>query len=153
MNTHIGRFAGLAGLVLLLTFRAFAEAPAGRYTVAGGTVHDGMTKLTWQQTPPSTTYTWASAKTYCAGVGTTLGGSGWRLPTLKELLTLTDFSYSVMGSAFDPVAFPSPQPTSYWSASRSVFASSSAWVASFSSGGSNPTAADASKPYSVRCVR
>jgi hypothetical protein len=153
MNAHIGRFVGLAGLVFLLSFRASAGAPAGRYTASGGTVYDGMTKLTWQQTPPSTTYTWASAKTYCASVGTTLRGSGWRLPTIKELLTLTDFSYSVMGSAFDPVAFPSPQPALYWSASRSAFASSSAWVAGFSSGGSDPTAVDASKPCSVRCVR
>jgi hypothetical protein len=55
------------------------------YTAAGGTVYDAKTKLTWQQTVSSSMYTWADAKTYCAGVGTSLGGTGWRLPREQEM--------------------------------------------------------------------
>ena len=59
-----------------------------RYTTAGGTVYDTKTKLTWQQAISSSTYTWADAQTYCAGVSMSLGGTGWRLPTLVELKTI-----------------------------------------------------------------
>jgi hypothetical protein len=63
--------------------KADANAPAGRYTIAEGTVYDTKTMLTWQQTIPTRQYYWADAKTYCgsATVSSALGGSGWRLPT------------------------------------------------------------------------
>src|SRR5664279_4073220 len=93
MITHVARFLGsIVIVVLALTSAAGADAPAGRYTVTSGTVYDSKTKLTWQQVVPATGYIWAAAKTYCVGVGASLGGTGWRLPTRNELLTIVDYS-------------------------------------------------------------
>ncbi len=56
-----------------------------------GTVSDANTKLMWQQVPPMDGMTWAQAKSYCESLE--LGGhSDWRLPTLKELFSISNFS-------------------------------------------------------------
>ncbi len=56
-----------------------------------GTVTDLNTGLMWQQTPPLEGMTWAQAKEYCENLE--MGGySDWRLPTLKELFSISDFS-------------------------------------------------------------
>src|SRR6202142_4217978 len=98
MNANSLRLvSALAAVAMALAVPAGAgTAPAGRYTYpAAGTVYDTKTKLTWQRTAPSKEYTWADAKTYCAGVGAALSGTGWRLPTMKELLTIVDETRSV----------------------------------------------------------
>ena len=82
MNTRIAFALAAVGAVLGLTVSASGNAPDNRYTVASGTVYDTKTKLTWQQVVPWTTYSWADAKTYCAGLS--LAGTGWRLPTVKD---------------------------------------------------------------------
>lgn len=56
-----------------------------------GTVTDENTGLMWQQTPPIEGMTWAQAKEYCENLE--FGGySDWRLPTLKELFSISNFS-------------------------------------------------------------
>lgn len=56
-----------------------------------GTITDVNTELMWQQTPPIEGMTWAEAKEYCENLE--CGGySDWRLPTLKELFSISDFS-------------------------------------------------------------
>ncbi|MFI3266144.1 MAG: DUF1566 domain-containing protein [Rikenellaceae bacterium] len=56
-----------------------------------GTVTDLNTGLTWEQTPNGGPVTWAEAQQYCEQLS--LGGYGdWRLPTLKELFSISDFS-------------------------------------------------------------
>lgn len=62
------------------------------YTDNGdGTVTDHVTGLMWQQIPESTGFTWQQAKEYCESLE--LAGHGdWRLPTLKELFSISDFS-------------------------------------------------------------
>jgi hypothetical protein len=56
-----------------------------------GTVADNVTSLTWQQTPDSGNYSWDEAQAYCASLS--LGGSDdWRMPSLKELFSISDFS-------------------------------------------------------------
>lgn len=64
------------------------------YTDHGdGTVTDFHTGLTWQKTPPEAFYSRAEAEAYADALE--LGGeSDWRLPTIKELLSLADFSGS-----------------------------------------------------------
>src|SRR5450631_801437 len=94
--------AGTAALVFRTVARA--NAPAGRYGGSGSIVVDSKTNLTWQQSPAPSGMSWANAKTYCAGVGSTLGGTGWRLPTEKELLTLIDYSQAT-GPLIDQSAF------------------------------------------------
>ncbi len=56
-----------------------------------GTVTDLNTGLMWQQTPAMEGMTWAQAKEYCENLE--MGGySDWRLPTLKELFSISNFS-------------------------------------------------------------
>ena len=148
MNAHVPSFlAAVALVVVALTASADANAPAGRYTTSGGTVYDTKTKLTWQQTVPSGTYTWAGAKTYCAGLN--LGGTGWRLPTAKELQTIVDDSRT--NPSIDTTAFPSTPADVFWSSSPLAGSSSYAWVVFFNVG--NSGANDVSGTDYVRCVR
>jgi Protein of unknown function (DUF1566) len=159
MNASIHRLLGvLAVIAVVLPTSAGANAPAGQYVVTAGgtgngTVYDTKSKLTWQQTVSSTTYyTWADAKTYCAGVGASLGGTGWRLPTLKELQSLVDYSQST-APMIDPNAFPSTPASSFWSASRLAGSPSNAWSVNFSGGGSGYGDAGCGYCDRVRCVR
>lgn len=61
------------------------------YTDNGdGTVSDNNTGLMWQQVPPEAFYTWEEAQSYAENL--VLGGhDDWRLPTMKESLSLADF--------------------------------------------------------------
>jgi hypothetical protein len=134
---------------------ADADAPTGRYVVTAGgtgngTVYDTKSKLTWQQTVLSTS-TWANAKTYCLGVGGTLGGTGWRLPTVKELMSIVDYSKST-APLIDPSAFPATPVGWFWSSSPVAGSSSNAWYLDFRNGyvSSDPVS---NPSNNVRCVR
>jgi hypothetical protein len=162
MNASIPRFlCAVAMIAVILPTLADANAPGGRYVVtnggtSSGTVYDTKTKLTWQQTISSISYTWADAKTYCAGVGSSLGGTGWRLPTLKELQSLVDYSHTTY-PMIDSTAFPGglsaffPSPFYFWSASPLAGSSSGAWYVLFDYGYTG--GAEVSFSYYVRCVR
>jgi hypothetical protein len=137
------------GIALGLAATAHADAPAGRYTVTGGTVHDTKTNLTWQQVVPTTTYTWADAKTFCAGVGSSLGGAGWRVPTVNELLTIVDYSRS--NPAVDPNYFPATPAGLFLTAVPFNTALTALWLVNFGSGAT--MFASAAAAFNVRCVR
>ena len=139
--------------VLVLRAGVRAAAPAGHYTVNGATVTDNKTKLVWQQTPAPTVMTWADAKSYCAGaaVSAALGGTGWRLPTVKELQSLVDYSVASGGPTIDSTYFPNTPATYYWSTSLintsdvACVDFTDAKTYGYSSGGGNTA--------EVRCVR
>jgi hypothetical protein len=123
---------------------ARANSPGGRYTIGTGTILDTKTNLTWQQPAPTGTYTWANAKTYCSTLGT-----GWRLPTIKELQTLVDYSRS--DSPKIDSAFSGTVADHYWSSTVLAGSPSSAWSLGFSDGlTGNP---DLPVMIYVRCVR
>jgi len=139
---------------------ADADAPAGRYVVTAGgspnsTVYDSKTKLTWQGTVTSDQpATLADAKTYCAGLGPTLGGTGWRLPTIKELVSIVDYTkpaetaFMIDRTAF----FTIPNDVEwFWSATPVANSTTSVWIVSFIMGYSYDH--DVSYPANVRCVR
>jgi hypothetical protein len=138
----------VAVIALGMGASAAASAPPGRYAIASGAVSDGKTKLTWQQTASATTYTWADAKAYCQSLGTSLGGSGWRLPTEKELLTIVDFSLS--SPAIDPTAFPATPSVFFWSSTPLTGAPAYAGGVSFADGSTSDEAV--STPNACRCV-
>ncbi|HXJ21341.1 MAG TPA: DUF1566 domain-containing protein [Polyangia bacterium] len=130
---------------------ADAGAPPARYTSAGATVYDAGTRLTWQEFPAPTPMTWADAKAYCAGsLVAALGGTGWRLPTKKELLTLVDFGVARPGPTIDTTALDATADY-FWSASPLAGMSASAWRVYFGMG--NPEADVMSNTAQVRCVR
>ena len=133
-----------------------AEAPPGRYVISKGgtsvgTVYDTYTRLTWQQQVSATTYAWSSAGTYCTANTPTLPGPGWRLPTLKELQTLADYTIASPGPTIDPTAFPNTPSTAFWTSSPLAGTTGSAWYVNFSSGSTGYLAT--SYPNQVRCVR
>ncbi|MES1157646.1 MAG: DUF1566 domain-containing protein [Haliangium ochraceum] len=143
------RFAAVA-LVVAATTPAAANAPAGNYTIAAGVVHDVKTKLDWQQSVPATSYSWAAAKAYCAGMNATLGGKGWRLPTIKELQTLVDRSQAAEPT-IDQAAFPNTPPNFFWSSTPLAGSPSFIWCVNFSYGGAGNL--EDSDVHNVRCVR
>lgn len=88
------------------------EIPEGpRFHVDGDTVLDRSTGLEWsRENVPGGAMKWAAAKEACAKL--TLGGhSDWRLPTIRELLTLVD--YERHDPAIDTDAFKC-ESSYYW---------------------------------------
>jgi hypothetical protein len=144
VKNNIIRLLGAISIVVVTSPRsADANAPAGHYVVTAGsgtgngTVYDTKSKLTWQQTVSlynvdlsSNTYNWASAGTYCANLGARLGGTGWRLPTIKELMSIVDLSQTVT-PMIDTSAFPSTPSEFFWSSSLVVGSPSYRWGVSF----------------------
>jgi hypothetical protein len=143
---HLGRLVVIT-TCLLLTRSAVADAPSAHFVVSEGTVLDSATKLAWQRVVPSVSYDWSGADAYCRKL--TLQGTGWRLPTIKELQTLIDETRSM--PAVDPWAFPDCPSELYWSSSHVVSSPTSAWAVSFRYGFDG--AVDVSAPQRVRCVR
>jgi hypothetical protein len=130
-----------------------AAAPAGRYTApASGVVHDTKTGLDWQQGTSATKYIYADALSYCSANSAGLPGTGWRLPSTKELLTLVD-DRAPVAPAIDTAAFPATQQSEYWSATTYTPSprTPSAWTVSFSDGSMDSSAMTST--YYVRCVR
>ena len=139
----------VAGVVVIVHSgamrRAVADAPSGRYQIAAGEVLDTQTGLLWQQVSSSSTMFWADAQTYC--------GSGWRVPSMKEIQTLVDETKT--GPAIDTTAFPDVSATSgydYWSSSPVAGLSSAAWWFVEFNSGSN-SYGDPTSECRVRCVR
>jgi hypothetical protein len=126
--------------------RAAADAPPDRYTLAQGLVTDNRTGLVWQQPASTSFYTWDQARTYCQALrlGTS---SGFRVPSLKELMTLVDPTRRM--PALDSKAFPSTPTEWFWSSSNR--AASGPAAVSFASGGT--AYYRASDALRVRCVR
>jgi hypothetical protein len=109
-----GRIISLtvAGLVLSLA-SADASAPKGHYMISGQTVFDTKTRLTWERSLGEN-LTAAGAKERCGNLGATLGGSGWRVPTVKELFTIVDFSAAPPTTLIDADAFPQTPAVTFW---------------------------------------
>ena len=101
-----------------------AKGVARSYTDNGdGTVTDNATGLLWQKcsvglsgtscaTGGATTVTFANASSQCTSLA--LAGKTWRLPTINELRTLTDFGAA--NPSINTTIFPGSVPGSYWSA-------------------------------------
>lgn len=70
----------------------YTKGQSMSYTdLSDGTVIDNVTGLMWQQTPTSDDFSWEEAQEYCESLD--LGGyDDWRMPNLKELFSISDFS-------------------------------------------------------------
>ena len=76
-----------------------------------GTVTDNSTGLMWQQASSSAP-NWELALSYCENLPLA-GYTDWRLPTIKELQSIVD--YSLGYPAVDPTIFPGTQEDYFWS--------------------------------------
>lgn len=127
---------------------ARADAPPDRYMInsSSGLVTDLRTGLIWQQVPNAMQYTWDAANTYCKGLS--LGGmTGFRIPSLKELMTLVDPAR--VRPAIDPKAFPNTPLESFWTSSNRYSVGTAS--VSFETGGTGYFTG--TNRLRVRCVR
>jgi hypothetical protein len=140
--------AVMAGFVAMVS-RGSADAPTGRYQITTSLVSDLKTGLVWQRNVPANEMNHAPASQYCADLS--LGGSSdYRLPHVKELLTLVDETRS--SPAMDSTAFANAPSAKYWTASAFPNSPTVMYAVDFSTGvisGGNFTMGTAR----VRCVR
>lgn len=131
------------------------------FTLSSGMITDNNTGLVWQQQDDGNAYNWyqaagvyhatynADSSSVCAAQN--LGGhSDWRLPHMKELMSIIDYAVAYPGPAADPI-FGAAQ-ANYWSASSYLVGPpGNAWILDFGSGTVN--AYLKSFAAHVRCVR
>jgi len=134
-------------LLVLLAASAWADAPPGRYALSADVVSDLKTGLHWQRSFAEPGMTQDQAETYCQELD--LNGTGWRLPTMKELQTIVDETR--VFPAIDLNAFPDTPGQGFATASRTINGPSHLWSVLFDTGVTHGYGS-VSVPY-VRCVR
>ncbi|MBF0243155.1 MAG: DUF1566 domain-containing protein, partial [Desulfamplus sp.] len=116
-----------------------------------GTVSDSATDLMWQQDNPNNTMDWKDALSYCQNLDLA-GYTDWRLPTIKELSSI--FDYSRYAPAIDTNIFSNDMFDSYyWSSTTNSNYIFTAWEMHFSSEGGYRYYDKLSNTKYVRAVR
>lgn len=110
-------------------------------------VTDSVYKLMWQDDEQIFIGDWAQAKEYCERLKFA-GFDDWRLPTIDELISITD--KSKFNPAINP-AFKNVRLDLYWSATKDAVSASNAWVAVFKNGEDGWV--EARDKNFARCVR
>lgn len=110
-------------------------------------VRDRVTGLEWQGGLDSETRSWSEARAYCAALD--VGGGGWRLPLLKELLSIVD-STRFMSAIFQSAFYSTPN-AAFWTATEAINNRDQVCFVDFAFGGSFHEYPD--KRYFTRCVR
>jgi len=125
-------------------------APAGeRYQVSGDQATDVLTGLTWQRGVGSSQTSPAQAAADCAALG-----SGFRVPSIKELYTLVDYRVTQSSATpLDLTVFDRPQ-SFFWSSSVDIGDYMSIWVLDLQDGNGGPSVAGPSYTNgAIKCVR
>ena len=148
---------------LTLSVAARGDAPLDQYLTFSPTsqsITDKQTSLVWLRTPvgtglamPSNPQLYAAALKLCTDVA-----AGWRLPSVRELLSIVDEQPHLEHIAgkdvqlfIDPNAFPKTTPERYLAASPDP--SNEVWWVDFGSGVSGASSTNESVTYAVRCVQ
>lgn len=129
------------------------------YTTTTNTVLDNSTGLMWKkcseglsgnncETGSATTHTFAQAIAICED-DTTDEYTNWRLPNIKELLSIVD--YDKVSPAIDTDVFPATVSDLYWSSTSYLDDPYYTWCVYFGDGFTSYVSKDAND-Y-VRCVR
>lgn len=116
-----------------------------------GTVTDNCTGLMWQKEDDNIDRNWWSAVDHCNYLLTPSGYNDWRLPNVKELQSILD--YSISQPMVDETYFPSSSHT-YWSSTTLTGSGlwfDYAWYVVFSYGVTDFE--DKIEEHRVRCVR
>jgi hypothetical protein len=143
-----GTFRACLLLGVLLTEGSIASAgprcyPNPRFVArpATQTVYDNLTKLEWQQNTGGLLL-WSDANAFCTG--------GFRLPTLKELVSIVD--YAATSGTKLPGAFGTQVPVDVWTSTLSTVSAGEAYIVEFRYGFWQPQPMTTHFSY-VRCVR
>ena len=135
---------------VILMMSLMLAAAEGRFSRSDdGIVIDHKTGLQWQDDYGGAIKLdeWNDAIAYCENLS--LGGyADWRLPNIREILSIVDRSQS--NPAIDPV-FRSVSSNDFWSSTTNDNSTDYAWGVSFYDGGNYFYDKD-SRHY-VRCVR
>jgi N-acetylneuraminic acid mutarotase len=109
---------------------------------------DRNTGLIWQLGDDGNMYTQPEAVQHCASFTSAEASTGWRLPSVIELMTLIDNGLQLPSiNKF----FTGAQSTNYWTTTPTASANMLAWTVKFDFGEVIPLLMDSSLP--VRCVR
>jgi len=120
----------------------------GRFIDNGdGTVTDNCTGLMWQKETAPGMHTWQQALQYCEGL-TFAGHDDWRLPNVRELGSIID--YSRFDPSIDPVF--GAESFWYWSSSTDIHQPYDAWIVHSQTGGVGDVDKEDYNAY-VRAVR
>lgn len=95
-----------------------------RYSLSGNNTVDHLTQLIWQTLPPMELMTWEEAVQY-AEVLDEGNHDDWRLPNIKELQSLNDYSRG--SPSCNPTYFPNIKTGNYWSSTSLTNQPQSAW--------------------------
>jgi len=122
---------------------------AKNFVREGEVVIDLDRHLMWQDNSEakSVKKSWQGAKEYCRNLNLA-GYSDWRLPTLSELITISDITRYNPAIAKE---FKNVRSSYYWSSSSYVYNSRGAWLLNFKDGDYDGDYKD--YYYYVRCVR
>ena len=115
-----------------------------------GTVTDNNTGFMWEKKTDQNVnenYTWQGALDYVTALNSMNGGAGyagyndWRLPNIRELLSIVDYSHS--NPSVDPIFGPTTGAlvyAAYWSSTSWVgyLPANNAWAVEFADSFSNP---------------
>jgi len=102
------------------------------YVDNGNGIVTNMTEgLMWQKETPTVQMTWEEAFNYCENLNINCF-TGWRLPTIQELLSLVD--YSTHNPAINLNYFPDTVSSFYWSSTTYASNTSYAWGVNFNDG-------------------
>lgn len=124
-------------------------SPVTRYDVAGGAARDVRTGVVWQVTPMATTMLLADAKIACQTLSVD-GVGGWRLPNVRELVSLVDESREV--APLVPALFAAGPTARYWSSTTRANPATANFAVDFGTANVHQEELTVGK-MSVRCVR
>jgi hypothetical protein len=110
---NAGKCAVCGGFVMPNPVASALPNPASYDTSVAGVVTDRVTGLTWEQTASLGTFDQPTAASYCT-TSRSGGLSGWRLPTVSELVSLVDFTVPFPGATINEVAFPGTTADKSW---------------------------------------
>jgi hypothetical protein len=127
-------------------------ALSGTLTIGTDTVVDSMTGLEWQRTSlDDTARSWQAALRYCETLSHADRGD-WRLPSIKELVTLVDETAAI-APIIDAASFGASKASRYWSSTPAMTFSNERVAFTLDAGIGYTPIIKMTETAAARCVR